>query len=197
MAQTENKFKQRIVGAVVLVALAVIFLPMLFNEQVEQPEMDILVNVPAQPIIPEEPEFAIEEIVVPEPVLEPQIQPAPEPATPEPVTAPEPKPAEQTPPAPVTAPAIQQPAVKPGIDSNNLPQSWSIQLASLSKQEGASRLRDEYRTKGYKSYVRPEANSFKVLIGPFIRQADAQRECDKIRQREKSKDACFVVRFQP
>lgn len=180
MSHAENKHKQRIVGAIVLVALAVTFIPMLFSDPVVEPEMEVLVNVPPRPVIPPMPEFAVEEVEVPipEPIVEPVDN------IPEPVAAP----------APAPAPA---PAVKPGIDKNNLPVSWSIQLASLSKEVSANKLRDDYRKRGYKAYVRPEKGSFKVMIGPFIRQADAQRDCEKIKQREKNQNACFTTRYRP
>lgn len=195
MTQTENKFKQRIVGAVVLVALAVIFLPMLFNAQEEQPLPEALIEVPAKPSIPAAPKFAIEEIQVPEPVAEPVPEPMPEiaqnaPAAPEKIV-------ESVPSQPVQQEATKPAVTKPGIDKDNLPVSWSIQVSSSSNQTGANQLRDDYRKKGYKAYVRPEDATFKVLIGPFPRQADALSECEKIKQRERNKGACFVTRYQP
>lgn len=201
MSQTENKFKQRIVGAVVLVALAVIFLPMLFNTQEEQPLPEALIEVPSKPNIPAAPDFAIEEVQLPEPVAEPipDPEPEPEPKTPiaqaapvEPEKITEPVPSQSTQPE-----TVKPPVAKPGIDKDNLPVSWSIQVSSSSNEAAANKLRDEYRKKGYKAYVRPEAATFKVLIGPFPRQADAISECETIKQRERSKHACFVTRYQP
>lgn len=195
MSQTENKFKQRIVGAVVLVALAVIFLPMLFNTQEEQPLPEALIEVPAKPSIPAAPEFAIKEIQVPEPVAEPVPEPVPEiaedtPAAPEKIV-------ESAPSQPAQQEASKPSVTKPGIDKDNLPVSWSIQVSSTSNETGANQLRDDYRKKGYKAYVRPEGATFKVLVGPFPRQADALSECEKIKLRERNKGACFVTRYQP
>lgn len=197
MSQTENKFKQRIVGAVVLVALAVIFLPMLFNTQEEQPLPKALIEVPAKPSIPAAPEFAIKEIQVPEPVAEPVPEPVPVPEIAEDTTAAPEKIVESVPSQPVQQEAPKPSVTKPGIDKDNLPVSWSIQVSSTSNETGANQLRDDYRKKGYKAYVRPEGATFKVLIGPFPRQADALSECEKIKQRERNKGACFVTRYQP
>jgi len=196
MSQAESKFKQRIVGAVVLVALAIIFLPMLFSKQEEQPLTQALIDVPAKPSIPAQPDFSIEEVQVPEPVTEP----VPEPELPAVVPAAPAEPekiVEHVPVQPVKQETVEPPPAKPGIDKNNLPVSWSIQVSSTSNETGANQLRDDYRKKGYKAYVRPEGATFKVLIGPFPRQADASSECDKIKQRERNKGACFLVRYQP
>jgi len=45
----EQRFKQRLIGAVVLVALGVIFLPMLLSGPVEQTRVDIQLDMPAEP----------------------------------------------------------------------------------------------------------------------------------------------------
>ncbi len=82
-----------------------------------------------------------------------------------------------------------------GIDSNNLPLSWSIQLASVQSLEGANKLRDKYRDKGYKAYVRSDNKLYKVQIGPMLRRNDAAQICSKIKQ--KDQQDCFVVRFEP
>ncbi len=50
MALLDKAYKQRMVGALVLVALAVIFLPMLFSRQDEQRQ--VTVDAPAAPQAP-------------------------------------------------------------------------------------------------------------------------------------------------
>ena len=50
MALLDSAYKQRMVGALVLVALAVIFLPMLFSRQDEQRQ--VTVEAPAAPQAP-------------------------------------------------------------------------------------------------------------------------------------------------
>ena len=76
MALLDKVYKQRMVGALVLVALAVIFLPMLFTREDEQRQ--IQVDVPTAPQVPVMPQVQVEPVPVPEP------QPIPEePAPPE------------------------------------------------------------------------------------------------------------------
>ncbi|AGY92403.1 hypothetical protein SPICUR_07200 [Spiribacter curvatus] len=47
----EQRVKQRLVGAVVLVALGVIFLPMLLSGPVERTRVDIQLDMPAEPTL--------------------------------------------------------------------------------------------------------------------------------------------------
>ena len=70
MALLDKAYKQRMVGALVLVALAVIFLPMLFSRQDEQRQ--VTVEAPAAPQVPAVPQVQVEPVVVPEPQALPQ-----------------------------------------------------------------------------------------------------------------------------
>src|SRR5689334_22418232 len=70
MALLDKAYKQRMVGALVLVALAVIFLPMLFSRQDEQRQ--VTVEAPAAPQAPALPQVQVEPVVVPEPQALPQ-----------------------------------------------------------------------------------------------------------------------------
>ncbi|NVZ77304.1 SPOR domain-containing protein, partial [Pseudomonas gingeri] len=75
MALLDKAYKQRMVGALVLVALAVIFLPMLFSRQDEQRQ--VRVDPPAAPQAPAVPQVQVEPVAVPEPQSLPQ-EPVPE-----------------------------------------------------------------------------------------------------------------------
>lgn len=79
MSETDNKFKQRIIGALVLIALAIIFLPMLFSSKDEHPLPTVEVQVPPTPVIAPVPEVAVEPVEVPEPVDESLFEPVAEP----------------------------------------------------------------------------------------------------------------------
>lgn len=209
MAAAEGKLKQRIVGAIVLVALAVIFLPMLFKQ--EDSVREVVVQAPPMPEAPAVPQFPVAEVAVPEPVIddtwdEPLISEAPsqgDSQTETPVAAEVPIADAQ--PVPVQPAASQespaeaqeskpQPAA-PGIDKNNLPVSWSVQLASLTNKDNAQALRDNYRNKQYNAYVRSAEGTHRVFIGPLIKQTEAQAMCKRLKSRE-GQD-CFVVRYEP
>ncbi|MGY2202547.1 SPOR domain-containing protein [Pseudomonas gingeri] len=224
MALLDKAYKQRMVGALVLVALAVIFLPMLFSRQDEQRQ--VRVDPPAAPQAPAVPQVQVEPVAVPEPQSLPQepvpeeedevaAKPVPAPSMPiapaptakpaasvvatKPVApAPAPKPAA----APAQTPA-QAVAVAPAkldttqnrVDPNGLPISWSVQLASLSSRESAESLQKNLRSQGYNAYIRSSDGKNRVFVGPLIERAEADRLRDLLGRQQKLNG--FVVRFQP
>jgi DedD protein len=203
----------------VLVALAVIFLPMLFSRQDEQRQ--VIVDAPAAPQAPSVPPVQVEPVTVPEPQALPQ-EPVPsdeelaeQPAVP---SAPIPaapaassKPAVV--PAPAPAPVPATPAVKPAptqpitaapskpdttqsrVDANGLSVSWSVQLASLTSRESAENLQKSLRSQGYNAYIRSADGKNRVFVGPLIERAEADRLRDLLGRQQNLKG--FVVRFQP
>ena len=216
MAVLDKGMKQRMVGALVLVALAVIFLPMLFTREDEMRQ--VRVEAPQAPAMPSLPEVKVEPVAVPEPQVipeEPQQPPvvideatAPastpsQPITPSPQTqaqAAKPSvPAQKVETKPAAAPAPAVAAAKPAapskIDVNGLPVSWSIQLASLSNRAGAESLQQTLRSQGYNAYIRSAGGMNRVYVGPLIERAEAERVRDAINRKHSLQG--FVVRFQP
>lgn len=187
MAELDKGLKQRMVGALVLVALAVIFLPMLFSRPDEQRQ--IVVDAPAMPAMPAMPEHPVVPAEVPEP------EPIPEPPQ-LPQTQAEPAVAESAPAPAVPPPAPSEPA-KPAshLDANSLPVSWSVQLASLSSRERAVELQQRLRSQGYNAYVRSVDGMNRVFVGPVIERAEANRLRDQLNRQQKLNG--FIVRFQP
>ncbi|WP_260961884.1 SPOR domain-containing protein [Pseudomonas citri] len=220
MALLDKAYKQRMVGALVLVALAVIFLPMLFSRQDEQRQ--VTVDAPAAPQAPAMAPVQVEPVAVPEPQALPQ-EPVPtdeelagQPAAPSqpiapahapaaPVAVPSSKPAvAPTPAAPAAKPAPAQPitaaptkpdATQSRVDANGLSVSWSVQLASLTSRESAEALQKNLRSQGYNAYIRSAEGKNRVFVGPLIERAEADRLRDLLSRQQNLKG--FVVRFQP
>ncbi|PTS99827.1 SPOR domain-containing protein [Pseudomonas sp. HMWF006] len=216
MALLDKAYKQRMVGALVLVALAVIFLPMLFSRQDEQRQ--VVVEAPAAPQASAMPQVQMEQVAVPEPQALPQ-EPVPtdeevaeETAPAAPIAPAAPVPAAPiaianpaAPPAvakPIPAPAqpIAAPATKPDttqsrVDANGLSVSWSVQLASLSSRASAESLQKTLRSQGYNAYIRSADGKNRVFVGPLIERAEADRLRDLLSRQQNLKG--FVVRFQP
>lgn len=217
MALLDNVFKQRMVGALVLIGVAVIFLPMLFTRQDETHHVQV--DAPAAPQAPVAPQVQVEPVPVPEPQALPQepvpsdddlsdgaqaptmpIAPAPpavKPVTPpaaaaKPATKPATAPAA---PAPAPAPAVAKPATPSGVDANGLSVSWSVQLASMSNRANADNLQKTLRTQGYNAYIRTADGVNRVFVGPLIERAEADRLRDQLDKQQKLKG--IVVRFQP
>jgi len=218
MALLDKAYKQRMVGALVLVALAVIFLPMLFSRQDEQRQ--VTVEAPAAPQAPSMPQVQVEPVVVPEPQTlaqepvpsdeeiaqqeEPSMPiaptapvapaPAAKPAAPAPVPAMAAKPS--TPPAqPITAAPGKPDTTQSRVDANGLSVSWSVQLASLSNRASAESLQKSLRSQGYNAYIRTADGKNRVFVGPLIERAEADRLRDLLSRQQNLKG--FVVRFQP
>lgn len=217
VAVLDKGLKQRIVGAVVLLALAVIFLPMLFTREDELRQVHV--EAPPMPQAPAMPSTELEDVQVPEPQVLPD-EPVPPldanggvaqvPTTPPAAPTPSQASRQQSAPAPaqpVAAPPVAQaqPQVAPAqpaakveekrLDPNGLPVSWSIQLASLSNRASAENLQKSLRNQGYNAYIRSADGMNRVFVGPVIERAEAERLRDSLSRQQKLNG--FVVRFQP
>ncbi|MFI8227053.1 SPOR domain-containing protein [Pseudomonas sp. NPDC085632] len=213
MALLDKAYKQRMVGALVLVALAVIFLPMLFSRQDEQRQ--VTVEAPAAPQAPVVPQVQMETVAVPEPQALPQepvptdeevaedtapaapVAPAPtapimitKPVAPPAVARPIPAPAQ-----PITSASSKPDTTQSRVDANGLSVSWSVQLASLSNRASAESLQKTLRSQGYNAYIRSADGKNRVFVGPLIERAEADRLRDLLGRQQNLKG--FVVRFQP
>lgn len=219
MALLDNVFKQRMVGALVLIALAVIFLPMLFSRQDETRRVQVdvpatpqapavaqvkvdPVTVPEQQVLPQEPVPSDEEIAqaptqkAPVPAMQPLPTPVATPAAVPVAKAPAPAPAQVAKAAPAPAPAAKPAAAETShVDANGLSVSWSVQMASLSNRDSAEALQKTLRTQGYNAYIRSSDGMNRVFVGPLIERAEAERLRDQLGKQQKLKG--FVVRFQP
>jgi DedD protein len=220
MALLDKAYKQRMVGALVLVALAVIFLPMLFSRQDEQRQ--VTVEAPAAPQAPAVPQVQVEPVVVPEPQALPQepvpsddeiaqqeapltaiaptvpVTPAPAAKPVAPPVAPAPAPANKptvAPSQPITAAPGKPDTTQSRVDANGLSVSWSVQLASLSSRASAESLQKSLRSQGYNAYIRTADGKNRVFVGPLIERAEADRLRDLLSRQQNLKG--FVVRFQP
>jgi DedD protein len=195
MALLDSGLKQRIVGALVLLALMVIFIPMLLSRQDDLQR--VVVDAPAMPQSASMPQVDLEPVSVPQAQLLPE-EPVPMTDTElanmsvPPVLPTKPT----TLPALATKPSVAEvPAPVSRLDANNLPISWSIQLASLSSRAGADSLQKSLRTAGYNAYVRNVEGMNRVFVGPVIERAEADRLRDQLTRQQKLNG--FVVRFQP
>ena len=199
MALLDKGLKQRMVGALVLLALAVIFLPMLLSREDESQRVQV--DAPEMPATPQAPDVELQPVAVPEPQLLPD-EPIGADAeqsmeSGEPVVAEQPA-APLTPVTPAAEPEPEVAAPSPApskLDANSLPISWSVQLASLSSSDGAQKLQKTLRTQGYNAYIRSVDGMNRVFVGPLIERAEADRLRDQLNRQHKLNG--FVVRFQP
>lgn len=200
MALLDRRLKQRMVGALVLLALAAVFLPMLFN-RADQPHA-VRVEAPPMPAAPAPLQIETPEPDVPEPSRAEAPAPAVEAAAvavPEPVPEPVAPPPAAVPAAPpaVAPPVRSEPVAAPAsrLDGDGLPLSWSVQLVSLSNAARAQELQQRLRQQGHNAYIRSVDGMQRVFVGPLLDKSEAQRLAQEIGRQQRLSP--IVVRFQP
>lgn len=179
--------KQRLVGAVVLTALAVIFLPGVFKEQQAH-------QVDTRTLIPPPPQAEVIEFTAPDPG--PEVESAPVPET---MFLPDEN-AETLPATPPVKAADELPEVpKVTFNEQGIPEAWVVQVVSLSQQTTAMKLRDELLQLGYKAYIREvttaSGNFHRIFVGPQLDKAEAHAVKAELDQRLKVN--AQVRRFEP
>jgi DedD protein len=176
--------KRRLVGAAVLVALIVIFVPMLLDDS----ERDGL----GEPIV-----------IPDEPAVEPGVEEQPEALTAEDLIPPLPTPA-PPPGAVVEPPQTAGEAVEPADEAlvdlvpepapdlapagpNTVPAgtlSWVVQVASLGSPDAAKKLQDKLRAKGYTAFVEQAVVNgkryYRVRVGPEVERARADSLANRL-----------------
>lgn len=158
--------KQRIVGTVVLLALALIFLPIVFDGQGSY-QTQMSSRVPEQPVISRLPEpIPTRPVIVADSF--------PEPSYDEPGTDEQPE-SEDTPSEEVVEVTTSEPAFTreiPQLDENGLPRGWSVRLGSFAQEANANNLLERLQASGYKAYTRNIANNqgslTSVFVGPWL-----------------------------
>ena len=176
-------FKQRIVGALVIVCLAVIFLPMLFDEPHQERKRETL-EIPPEPEIPE---VAVEEPAKPGvketvqgtvPRPEQDAGNSSEPDEPTEIPMADGSSAPDQPEASGASPDQAQRSPEEQPDTSVLEGAYLVQLGSFGSAENAERLRDRAREAGMDAYIesfKRDGETFnRVFAGPFIDRSAAE-----------------------
>jgi DedD protein len=178
--------KQRLVGASVLVALGVIFIPMILERGADDESLTVRMEIPPKPDV----EFknrlddasAVEEIEWPESMEEATAEIRAEKSADQPSTADLPqavRPAE-----PEQQPLASKPASKNPSPSTKsakpaaTPQQWIVQLGSFSKETNALVLQEKLKANGFNPLIKamdtPAGRVYRVRIGPMSDRAGAE-----------------------
>jgi DedD protein len=208
----EQKLKQRLVGAIILVSLAVIFIPIILEGpddewsprspgMPEAPRMDYGVDMelalpPVETAESGEPESL--EPAEPEDSGEPAVAPAvvppvePSPAQPAEPVKPEPSPAK---PVASPAPAAPAPAAEAADKKTGTlpvpPPGWYIQVGSFSQRMNAEGLRDRLTAAGHTTRLQSinigKAQVYRVLVGPATSRAAAEQQKSRLEKQQQIK----------
>ncbi|MEH6650960.1 MAG: SPOR domain-containing protein [Motiliproteus sp.] len=188
-----QKTKERMLGLLLLLAIAAIFLPMLLDgEGVRQGQL--------QAVIPERPE--IEEIVH----YQPQYQPHQDSTDVAPL-----RPSDgaqlASPPVTKTAKTVKSPAPavsktvtkmgreKPRLDQQGVPAGWALQLASFKERDNAIALKQKLVKQGYKAYIRDKGDLSKVFVGPDLQRSVLEGVKEDLKRKYKLDG--LILRYRP
>jgi DedD protein len=174
----DQNLKQRIVGAVVLVSIAVIFIPMLFEERSELGEFSISeTNIPAFP----EKQFV--EAIKPLPQIE-EIEQQSKPPIKESVLASPSVVAEKKEPQLVVSRVVAKETV-------TLAPTYLIQVASFGKESNAEKLSSRLKNAGYPAFIKSKTDGqrvkYRVVVGPELDKKRAETSKVKIEKKFKLK----------
>ena len=195
-----HDLKRRLIGATVLISLAIIFLPMILEHE------PLMVDRGEMKPIPKAPDEKFKSSLIHDEVLEEKPQAVADqgsPAVPE-VTPEEPAPTpavEITPAMPVTVDAaptakleavepapkpVEKPAPEP-VQVNPGPSAWVIQVGSFSNQENAKKLVARLREAGLNTMDPQPAvvngkQLYRVKVGPELDKGNAEKLQPKIKQ---------------
>lgn len=195
----EQAVKQRLVGAAVLTAIAVITLPMIFDT--ERPP-----GVQVQETMPPAPDYPAVTIPEPKPVELPADRPTADPVPVSDMYAmnnDQPADADSAPTstspattAPATSSAVTTPKssaanlpplpAAPGgkLDASGIPESWVVQVAAMSDRGKADALIAKLKLNGYAAFAHTTHDSagdtIRVFVGPKIDRAQAVKIKQKI-----------------
>lgn len=169
----ETPLKQRLIGATVLVALGVIFIPILLEGGKDDARLTVSMEIPPQPRV----EFEDRLETPPKTLNDESPQPLREAIAPvkQQISAAEPAPVTETPaaPAPVKAATHEAPKKTPVAADGD---QWIVQAGSFSREANAIVLSDRLKTKGFKAFVENASTAagtvYRVRIGP-VKERDA------------------------
>ncbi|MEZ5491852.1 MAG: SPOR domain-containing protein [Gammaproteobacteria bacterium] len=199
--------KQRIVGTVVLLMLALIFLPFILDGDGDYqpaitgriPEMPA-VEIMREPV-PQRPQIDADRyprtqppamtVLTDRPAVTAQDEPEPRQLVENSVVEPRPEPEPQSEPEP-------EPEPGPMLDEMSLPAGWSVRLGVFSNPQNAATLESRLLNAGYKAYRRElsgaQGSVTGVFVGPQVEREAANRL--KVQLQEEFQLAGLVVRFE-
>lgn len=171
--------KQRIVGAVVLISLAAIIIPVVMDFHKDKAVREKAVGIPPKPK-----DFSVQVL----PLVHPDKAPPPAAAVAPPAVAT--GQAVAAPPQPAAAPAPSAASASDApVARKDSPEAWDVQVGSFSSRDRAVALRDKLRARHFDAYVEKTVldsgyDSYRVRVGPVLRRAEAEKLQGRLKSEE-------------
>ncbi|MEW5056254.1 sporulation-like protein [Cycloclasticus sp. 46_83_sub15_T18] len=167
----EQALKQRLIGAVILISLAVIFVPMLIGGKPGDNEV-VSIDIPE---LPKELESRI--IALPEQTMEPLAKVS----------------LSKGQPVKITSPSIAKPPLSNAVEGIS---AWVVQVGSFSDKKNAKGLSDQLKKAGFTAFVEQSAGKkgeiYRVRVGPELSEKQAGLIKLKLQQEQKLAKALVV-----
>lgn len=175
----DERLKQRLVGATVLVALAVIFLPMLLDgpdeyrfEKVEVPK------APAPPVV-KRPDALVLTPKADGSGLEPAVKPVLD------TVKDDGKPIDE----PITPVRSEKDKVQTRTVNEPGMQTWVVQVGAFGQKNNALKLQQQLRDQKFPTFVEEVrvkgASSYRVRVGPLLNKDEAAKMRDQLHKKSK------------
>lgn len=164
--------KQRLIGAVVLIGLGVIFIPMLLDGSGRSARVTLDVAIPPEPV------FKSRDALPPLPPAEPVQETPEETAVPLPPPPPPRATEARATAVPQTA-ALEPSPPAPKPEAATAQEAWVVQVGAFGEEPKALALRDRLRKAGFPAFVEPMRVEGKtvhrVRVGPELERAAAEK----------------------
>jgi DedD protein len=194
----ENRLKERLTGAAILVALIVMLVPEMFHGQ----RGDVAASASSSGDGPPVRSYTIDLSSNPKtsaplqstpPAVAPQSEQPSAPPTPEPTPAPVPTPTLVPPPAPAAAAALPTPRAEPAVVAGSHPPgtaehnaasgAWAVQLGLFAKRDNAERLQHAAQAKGFPVTLSgaDARGLYRVYAGGLVDRAAAEAYAQRLK----------------
>ncbi len=172
----DNHLKQRLIGVIVLVTLAIIYIPMLFENQ-----NNTAVVKPQTFIIPPIPRAASKIIIAPP--IQPEITILPKNAT-------------------LKTTLKNNTNIAPRTTKKKfVTEGWVIKMGAFNSQKNAENLRDTLRNAKYKAYIKYQPNNqpalYRVYVGPQLNRNKIESLRLKLLKQDFQLNDIKIVRYSP
>ena len=177
----ETTLKQRLIGTAVIIALAVIFVPMILDGSGQQGSVAINMEVPPEPKFTFESDLPDPKKLDDLPAIKKDSSPDSKQSSDDTKKNSETKPLPEKPPAEKVVEATAN-----HIEPNPKLSAWAVQVAAFGEKQKALALQEKLLAGNYSAFTEKSANGNKVLyrvkVGPELKRENAEKLRDKINQ---------------